>query len=248
MALWRMPSDYLFGTLSQAAAVGDTSISSASFASMPSNYTTSAVLPVVLHNPSTGVREVVWVTAHTAAATSATVVRGKENTTAQAWPSGTQWIVAPTAARDGLSAYPAATLNAMTDQHVGMRALETDSSLVKHWTYAAGWQAEVGACRPADCGPTFSGGTVPAAANILTRVGCVNSATPSSNIIPCTFATPFPNGVIAAFSNSVNSGQFIGTVTCESLTVNGMNLRVNQISGFPAAPGIASLSYVAYGW
>jgi hypothetical protein len=248
MALWRMPADYLFGTLSQAAAVGDTSISSASFANLSTSYTTSAVLPVVLHNPSTGVREVVWVTAHTAAATSVTVVRGKEGTSAQAWPSGTQWIVAPTAARDGLSAYSAATLNAMTDQHVGMRALETDTSLVKHWTYAAGWQAEVGACRPADCGPTVSGGSVPAAANILTRVGCINNATPSSNIIAVTFATPFPNGVIAACSNSLAGTQFIGVVTCENLTASGMNLRVNQIQGYPIAPGIASLSYVAYGW
>jgi hypothetical protein len=248
MALWRMPTDYAFGTLSVAAAVGDTSISSTAFANLSTAYTTSAVLPMVLHNPATGVREVVWVTAHTAASTAVTVIRGKEGTSAQAWPSGTQWICAPTAARDGLSAYSAATLTGMTDQHVGMRALETDSSVVKHWTYAAGWQAEVGACRPADCGPTFSAGTVPAAANILTRVGCVNNAAPSSNLIAVTFAAPFPNGVITAVSNSLNSGQFIGTVTCESLTVSGMNLRVNQIAGYPAAPGFASLSYVAYGW
>lgn len=246
MALWRMPADYLFGTLSQAAAVGDTSISSASFANLATSYTTSAVLPIVLHNPSTGVREVVWVTAHTAASTSVTVVRGKEGTSAQAWPSGTQWIVAPTAARDGLSAYSAATLAAMTDQHVGMRALETDSSVVKHWTFAAGWQAEVGACRPADCGPTAAGGTVPTAANILTRMGCVLNATPSSGLITVTFAQPFSNGYIGALCGSLAGGQFIGTVCCESGSVTGMSLRPTQYNS--AAPGTCSVFYVAFGW
>jgi len=248
VALWRMPSDYQFGTLGVAAAIGDTTLTSNAFATLPSGQTTSAVTPLVLHNPAAGTHEVVWVTAHTASATTATVVRGKEGSTAQAWPSGTQWICAPTAARDGLPALSAAALTAMTDQHVGMRALETDTSLVKEWTYGAGWQPEVGACRPVDCGPTVSGGTVPTTANILARVGCINSATPSSNIIAVTFATPFPNGVITAASNSLTGAQFIGTVTVENLTVSGMNLRVNQIQSFPAAPGLASLSYIAFGW
>lgn len=246
MALFRIPSDYLFGTLSQAAAIGDTSISSASFANLGTGYSTTVVLPVVLHDPSRGVREMVWVTGHTAASTSVTVVRAKEGTTAQAWPSGTQWIVAATVARDGLSPSSAALLTAMTDQHVGMRALEQDTALVKQWTYAAGWQPEVGICRPVDVGTTAAGGSVPNWASMICRVGCVNTASPSSSLIAVTFASPFPNGAIGAFASAGIGTQFIGVLNCESLTLSGMNVRVTQLNGNP--PGLASISYLAIGW
>lgn len=246
MALWRMPTDYQFGQLSVAAAIGDTTIQSNAFANLPTNQTTTAVTPLVLHNPAAGTHEVVWVTAHTAAATSVTALRGKEGSSAQAWPSGTQWICAPTAARDGLSAYNAAALTAMTDQHVGMRALETDTSIVKEWTYGGGWQPEIGLCKPTDCGPTSAATSVPTAANILTRVGCVNSASPSSFLVAVTFAAPFPNGIIGAVANSLTGTQFIGAVNCESLTTTGMNIRTTQLNG--GSPGLASLCYLAFGW
>ncbi len=246
MALWRMPTDFAYGTLSVAAAIGDTSLSSSQFSTLPSSFTTSAVMPMVLLNSATQTREVVWVTAHTASATSVTVVRGKEGTAAAAWPSGTQWICAPTAARDGLPAMSTSALNAMTDQHVGMRALNTDSSSVWEWTFGAGWQAEIGACKPSDVGTTASGGSVPTAANVLTRMGCVLSATPSAGLVSVTFPAAFPNGFIGAAAGSLSGSQFVGDTSCESGTTTGMSLRPVQNNG--TTPGVCSLFWLAFGW
>lgn len=247
---YREPLDYAFGTLSQAAAIGDTTINSSAFTSLPNGVyaggSNPVVLPVVLHNPAAGTHEVVWVTGHTGSASNVTVVRGKESTTAQAWPSGTQWIVAPTAARDGLGYYSATALAALTDGHVGMRALETDTGLVKTLSYAAGWLADQGVCLPAEVGPVAAGGSVPATSAILVRPGCVLSAAPSSGLVPVTFAKPFPNGYIGALAGSLAGGQFIGSVCAESGSTTGMQLRPVQYNG--AAPGVCSVFYLAFGW
>ncbi|TDQ01240.1 hypothetical protein [Labedaea rhizosphaerae] len=134
---YRTPVDFSFGVLTNAAAVSDTVISSADFASLPSAATTSVYLPLVLLNPATKTHEKVWVTAHAAGATTLTVVRGRENTAAQAWPAGTQWVCAPTA-RDGL--YPVTTRSALpADAHVGMRCLIVDEAAVVERSSTQGW-------------------------------------------------------------------------------------------------------------
>jgi len=246
MALWRAPVDFGFGTISVAAAIGDTTLTSTAFAALPSNFSTSNVCPLNLINPSTGAREVVWITGHTAASTTVTVIRGKEGTAAAAWASGSQWVCAPTASRDGVPLMTTTQINALTDQHVGMRVLNTDTSSVWEWTFSAGWQDEVGLAKPTDVGGTFSGGTVTASGNVQMRTACVLSVTPSSGLVAVTFASAFPNGIISAFSNSINGTQFVGAVCCESLTTAGMNLRPVQYNSTP--PATCSLSYVAYGW
>jgi hypothetical protein len=53
---------------------------------------------VTLHNPATGVFEVVTVLAHASRATTATVLRAQEGTALQSWPSGTAWLHGITAA------------------------------------------------------------------------------------------------------------------------------------------------------
>jgi hypothetical protein len=249
MALWRMPADYLFGTLSQAAAIGDTSISSASFAGLATSYTTSAVLPIVLHNPATGVREMVWVTAHTAAATSVTVVRGKEGTSAQAWPSGTQWIVAPTAARDGLPAMSTAALNALTDQHVGMRALNTDTSTVWEWTYGAGWQPEIGVCKPTDVNPGRSGSSPPNNASMTLRCGYLSGTTNGSGDISATFTSPFPTGCQTAIACVADATIWFGIVSVSAESATGLTLHCADTSPLAAhASGAVRLYYMAIGY
>lgn len=195
MSLIRLPKDYLFGTLSNPAAESDTSLSSADFTSLDINYTTQVVLPLVLHNPATHEHEVVWVTNHSAGSQTVTVVRGKEGTDAQPWPGGTQWICAPTVTRDGLLAASAATVAAITDAHLGMRAVETDTGLVKVMTssglhsglYAdpAGLTPGHGSATPASAVPIIKAFTTSYSPN-ASGVGTVNFPGP-----------PFPNGVIA---------------------------------------------------
>lgn len=87
------------GALSAAVAAGDTSISSAGLADLAVVDTTKhAALTVYTADANGRVtkREVVWVTAHTAAATTATVVRAQEGTTAQAWAVGDKFVHGPT--------------------------------------------------------------------------------------------------------------------------------------------------------
>jgi hypothetical protein len=91
----RLRADYVFGTTDVALTVGGTSLSSPNLTRLPA-VATGDVAALTLHNATTAVYEVVWVTAHTAGATTATILRGQESSTAAAWPSGTTWLHGPT--------------------------------------------------------------------------------------------------------------------------------------------------------
>jgi hypothetical protein len=139
----RLSTNYTFGTLSQAAAVADPTLNSADFATrLPSGLSTTTYVPITLQDPSTGNYEVVWATGHAAAATSATVLRGRATTTARASASGTLWTVSPTV-RDGL--LPVANRAALpNDAHVGLRAELQDEQLVVTYVQGAGFQSGYG--------------------------------------------------------------------------------------------------------
>jgi hypothetical protein len=135
----RLPVNYAFGTLSVAAAISDTTLQSSAFATAIPTMSagTTNYVPIVLQNPSTGVYEIVWVNAHSASSTTVTVVRGKETTAAQAWPSGTLWTVAPTL-RDVV--LPVTTRSALpADPHVGMRAYIQDEQVQVQYVLNVGW-------------------------------------------------------------------------------------------------------------
>jgi hypothetical protein len=134
----RVPANYAFGTLTSALSVSDTTVNSAEFSTrLASGLSTTVYVPITLQNPTTGVFEIVWANSHTGAATSATVLRAKEDTTALVWPSGTLWSNAPTV-RDGvLLVSTRAALPA--DPHIGLRALIQDENLVVEWNLSSGW-------------------------------------------------------------------------------------------------------------
>jgi hypothetical protein len=251
MAIYRLPIDYGVGTLTNAAAIGDTSLVSADFAALAGSgfYSASAVLPIVIHNPSTKAHEVVWVTAHTAASTTVTVVRGKEGTSAQAWPAGTQWVCAPTAARDGLGVYTSAQIAAMTDQHVGMSILEIDTGKLKTSTYGSGWGPTVGIAQPTDIGQNRSGTSISAQAAVTVRSAYVSGTTNGSGDISATFATPFPNGCQTAFACVADAGIWFGVVSVSTESATGLTMHCADISPFAAhASGAVRLFYIAIGY
>lgn len=121
----RLPANYSFGALTGAAAISDTTLTSTDFSTrLASSLSTTNYVPLTLQDPSTGNFEIVWVTAHTAAASTCTVVRGKEGTSARAWGNGTLWVCAPTL-RDGV--LPVANRAALpADPHVGLRSFLQD--------------------------------------------------------------------------------------------------------------------------
>lgn len=92
----RLRADYVFGTTTAALGTTDTTLSGAALARLPV-VAGSDTAAVTLQNPTTGGYEIVWVTAHASAATTATIVRGQEGSTAAAWASGTTWTHGPTA-------------------------------------------------------------------------------------------------------------------------------------------------------
>lgn len=139
----RNPLNYAFGALTSSAAISDTTLTSTDFsAGLPSGLSTTTYVPMTLQDPSNKLYEIVWVTAHTASATTCTVVRGKEGTSARAWGSGTLWTVAPTL-RDVV--LPVSTRSALpVDPHVGMRAYIIDEQVQVEYVLNVGWLSQSG--------------------------------------------------------------------------------------------------------
>jgi len=86
----RARGNLVSGTLSASLTNVATSMSSAGLANLP-------VIDTTNHAAITIENEIVWVTAHTAGATTATIVRAQEGTTAAAHNSGIAWQHGPTA-------------------------------------------------------------------------------------------------------------------------------------------------------
>ncbi len=136
----RVPANYLFGQLTNPAAISDTAMVSTDFASLQSGLSTSLYIPITLQDPANKAFEIVWATAHTGASNTITVVRGREGSAARAWPASTLWACAPTLRDSVLPVANAAALPA--DPHVGLRALQLDSQVALQWAYPGGWELE----------------------------------------------------------------------------------------------------------
>lgn len=93
----RVRQNFIGGTTTDAPlAIGATTLNSAALANVP-------VIGVLQHYPiildpqsAAGAPEIIYVTAHTAGATSATVQRAREGTTARSHVAGTAWLHGPT--------------------------------------------------------------------------------------------------------------------------------------------------------
>lgn len=242
----RAPRDYTFGTLSAAVAVSDTTISSAAFTALGTGYSATQYLPLVMHDPSRGAYEMVWVTGHASASQQVTVVRGREGTTAQAWASGTQVVAGPST-RDGLQALTRATLP--TDPHLGMRALVGDESIVVERTLLGGWQPSVGVANPADVGPLVNNTSTypPSNATILVRGGWFSGTSDASGNCSVTYRTQFPTNTLALaiLSNSYTS---IGPFVTYASSATGFGFTSYQGSSTRLANTSVSVTYIALGY
>ncbi len=138
----RVPTNYSFGQLTNAAAISDTSLTSTDFAAVHSGLSTTTYLPITLQDPANKVFEIVWATAHTGGSNTLTVVRGREGSTARAWPASTLWACAPTL-RDAVLPVPNAA-SLPPDPHVGLRVLLQDTQQVLQWGTPGGWALEAG--------------------------------------------------------------------------------------------------------
>lgn len=84
-------SNFQQGTLTSTITNSATSISSAAFANLPVVASPDVIYLVLDPGQTAGTAEIVTVTAHTASATSVTVTRGSQSTTARSHNGGTTW-------------------------------------------------------------------------------------------------------------------------------------------------------------
>lgn len=84
----RIRGNLVSGTLSVALLAGDTTMSSAGLASLPAVTSTGHAV-LICEN------EIIYVTAHTASATTATILRGQEGTSAAAHAQNVAWLHGP---------------------------------------------------------------------------------------------------------------------------------------------------------
>ncbi len=236
------------GTLSQDRAASDTTLVSSAFQNLPTDYSPGAsgkYLPLVLNDFATGASEVVWVNAHTAGNTTVNVLRGQEGTTALPWAAGSSITCAPTAKRDGLAVVTSGTNPA--SPHIGERVVQTDRLATVERTGLGGWAPSAGMGHPHEQGANMHGATPPNGAVLLTRIGVKVGTTTSNGLLACTFATPFPNGVMAVIpvSTFLNAG---GQCVVGAITITGAEVYFLNGDKSRYASATASYMYVAVGW
>ena len=156
----RIRSDLKFGTITDnPLAVGATSINSAQFASLPT-VAGSDELSLTI-DPEGSNREIVKVTAHSAAATVCTVVRGQLSTSAAQHAVGTRWVHG--AISTDLVIPCTSTTRPTLGLWAGMTIFETDTNTIQVYDGAAWRQiAALGvwtAYTPTDTAITVGNGT-----------------------------------------------------------------------------------------
>lgn len=93
----RLRSNNVFGTTTDAPlTAGATTVNSAGLANLAAVTGSNTAVITLDPNRVNGAPEIVIVTAHTGSATSATITRGAEGTSAREHPAGTFWVHAPT--------------------------------------------------------------------------------------------------------------------------------------------------------
>lgn len=177
----RTPLDYRFGQLTATVTSLDTTLTSAAFASLPSDLSAAKYLPITLADDSLGVYEVVWVTGHTAGSTAVTVVRGREGSTPRAWSQGAVWRAAPLA-RDTLTVLSRASLP--TDAHTGMRVMLADENQVVE-KGPDGWMSPFGSGAPRR---RILNQTIGLAGNTETKLTALSQVAAPHNVGPATYS------------------------------------------------------------
>lgn len=106
----RLRTNFVRGTITNnPLAIGDTTLTSPSLSSLP--VVSSPDILVLILDPAGAAPEIVHVTAHSSSATSATILRGQESSSAKAHIQGTAFVAGPTATDFPANAFPAAVAN-----------------------------------------------------------------------------------------------------------------------------------------
>lgn len=113
--------------------IGATTINSPGFADLPTVTSVNHLILVLDPLEVIGAAEVVMVTAHTAAATSITVVRGQEGSVARQHPLATTWFHGPVVSDWNYTQRAALSTNRPVSPFIGEIIYETDTTMVMSW-------------------------------------------------------------------------------------------------------------------
>lgn len=233
MPTQRLRTNFLSGTTtSSLASSGSTAtVSSTAFANLPVVTSSSHHLPIVL-GAETAAPEIVWVTAHTASATSVTVVRAREGSSIAAWTSGTTWQHGPLAS-DVTTVCTSGTRPALASDgtnlpYHGQVIFESDTNK-SYWYNAstAAWVEDVSAITYAAKG-TLVAGTGTATASTL--------AVGTNNYVLVADSTANTGLKWAAATSTTE-------IAKSTLTTKG-DLIVATASSTPARLGVGTNGYV----
>ncbi len=246
----RIHQNYFGGTLQLQALVSDLTLTSTAFAALGTGYSTNIYMPLVLHNPSLGNTgyEIIYIVGHSASSNTVTVQRGKEGSTAQAWPAGTQIIDAATA-RDLVAGFTRAALP--TDPFLGQRVLVTDESALLA-RYLQGWGPAIGAAMAKSVGPIRGGGNLPDSAILMASYGYRTDVTPNgSGQATFTWRQPFPTACITAMAWSADATKFIGQCTPISVSASQGTFYLHTVSAgswLAVTNGPLTIEWMAWGY
>jgi hypothetical protein len=239
----RVPIDYFSTALLSQLTISGTTMQSADFVNLPTDYSASRYLPLVLHDDSLGVYEIVWITGHTSGSNTVTIARGKEGSSPQPWAAGSRVECAP-------SQYDRTVVRTSgsmpSDPWIGMRVERSDKSDVVQWT-GNQWAPAAGMGLASDQNPNMHAVSPPDGAVFTIRAGTATGTTSASGLLSCTFRTPFPNGClgIAPVSTFFNAS---GILIVSAVRTTGADVSFLKGDGSRLASATASYAYVAFGW
>lgn len=239
----RQTVNYFSTSLLVAASITDTTMRAAAFTGLDSNFG-SKYVPLILHDDAQGLYEIVWVSSHTAASDTVTVVRGKEGSTARAWPAGTRVECAPTAYDVNMAVVNSAALP--SDAPIGMRAMLGDKGETRE-RVSGYWGPSVGVGIASDQKNNMHTVTPPQGSTFLVRMGTAGPTTDANGLLACTFQTPFPNAchTLIPISTFLNAG---GNLVVGLVSATGANVYFLNGDKSRYASASASYAFIAIGW
>jgi hypothetical protein len=240
----RQPINYLSTSLIVAASITDTTMRANGFTSLDSPLGQKYVA-LVLHDDAANVFEVVWTSGHTASSDTITVVRGKEGTTARAWPAGTRVECAPTV-YDAL--YPSITPTLPIDGPIGQRSMRGDVFDTVEKTKGGYWAPSVGVALAADVGPNMSSTSPSGGDVLLLRAQYVSPrTTDGTGKTTVNWKSPFPNNCLGAWATSVDNSH-IGPYVVASNTATACTIYVFNGSAVFTTQTNVSFMLFGIGW
>lgn len=237
--------DFAAGGLTSGLAPGATTMTSDGLQDLPA-LASDEYFPLSLYRLDSAGRvtqkEIVYMTAHSAAAGSGTIVRAREGTTAQTWNAGDRWSLTDLAI-DNL--FLCKTTTRPSTPFEGLEIYDRTTGRY-HWWNGSNWiqrenlrMSNVGAALVGSA-PAIDTGSVP----FKMQAGTIVFTSDGSGMFTLVFPTAFPNGLLMAMAvpGSTGAGDW-------RIQVNDGGFSASQVQLKTHPPGIlVRAHWLAIGW